>query len=285
MVPHRRKIAKPPTTKRSTKSKDTHLANKRVFLSFSSLDNELGDLFFEVILKSGLGLENKVIFYTGQLASGARGDDFVEGIKKSIKQCKIFIPLLTVNYFDSQMCCFELGGAWISNISVNALLVRPYAYEDLARIYIIRNNDTSYINTEDGLEKLRMKMEEKGLCKLTSSDELNWNDMKKNFIEKSKSIIENIEHSKKCRTLREWRIDIPISTCSRKENDIKTLIDYLKENDLIDGHLRYENLESMTAVHEIYFRKTTDMQKINDYIGGNNLAINIRSALRGDNDA
>lgn len=81
----------------------------KVFISHSEQDKNIAIClasFFESINHS------IDVFCTSEKGSIKSGSDFVKTITKELKDCNVFIPLLSNNYYRSRFCMVELGFAY-----------------------------------------------------------------------------------------------------------------------------------------------------------------------------
>lgn len=80
-----------------------------IFLSHSVKDKEIADIFKDFLCNLSVEVE---VFYSSNPGMIEQGTDFVQSIEEALKNCEIFIPLLSENYLSSKYCMIELGYAY-----------------------------------------------------------------------------------------------------------------------------------------------------------------------------
>ena len=86
--------------------------DKKIFISHSSLDTEIGEKFVDALID--IGIPKEIIFFSSRYHTGVElGKDFHAVIKDNIKSCDIVIFLLTRNFYNSAACLNEMGAAWV----------------------------------------------------------------------------------------------------------------------------------------------------------------------------
>jgi len=106
-----------------------HLRNK-FFISHSSKDSALVELFINHILKLGLGLRNNEIFCTSIDGTGIKsGEDFKDRIKNELLKCKVVIQIMSPQYKQSEICLNEMGAAWVLCETIIPIVIPPLNYD------------------------------------------------------------------------------------------------------------------------------------------------------------
>lgn len=117
-----------------------------IFVSHSHKDEGIASAlvsFFE----SGIGVEDREIRCTSQLTTGLTvGADIADEIRRDIKRCEYFVPLVTQNSLMSEFVGFEIGAAWAFQKRIIPLvffpkgdatvqsLLRGFLYRDLTQL-------------------------------------------------------------------------------------------------------------------------------------------------------
>lgn len=106
--------------------------SKKIFLSHAKLDREIANRIIDKLIVPIFNMDKqKDVFYTSRRATGIRSNtNWKENIKENLTECKIFIPLITVNFKNSEMCLSELGAAWALNKAIYPLLLPPIDYDN-----------------------------------------------------------------------------------------------------------------------------------------------------------
>ena len=95
---------------------------KKIFISHSSLDTEIGEKFVDVLIE--IGIPKEIIFYSSRYHTGVEiGNDFHAEIKQYLSSCDIVVFLLTKNFYNSPACLNEMGAAWILDKDISPILL------------------------------------------------------------------------------------------------------------------------------------------------------------------
>gem|GEM_PF-1069820 len=108
----------------------SHTGEKKVFISHSSEDDEIGK---EVInLLQLVGIKHSQIFYTSAAGYGTPlGKDWIETLKKEVSSEGIVLSLLSENYFKSQICLLEMGATWVLTKFKIPILIPPMVFKSV----------------------------------------------------------------------------------------------------------------------------------------------------------
>lgn len=99
-----------------------------IFVSHSSKDKYLIDLFLEKILILGCGLNDRTIFCTSIEGLGIKnGEDFREHIKQKLKKSSFSFVMISNNYRQSEVCLNEMGASW----TIDDLKVKQFLFPNL----------------------------------------------------------------------------------------------------------------------------------------------------------
>ena len=86
---------------------------KKIFISHSAIDAEIGEKFLEFLIS--LGYNKKNIFYSSKYHNGVEiGKNFPNVVRDNFIDADIIVLLLTENFYNSCYCVCEEGAAWIS---------------------------------------------------------------------------------------------------------------------------------------------------------------------------
>ncbi|GAB3217314.1 toll/interleukin-1 receptor domain-containing protein [Algoriphagus aestuariicola] len=133
----------------------TPITEKKVFISHSSKDNEIGK---EVVnMLQLIGVKHSQIFYTSAAGYGVPlGKDWVETLKSEVSRDGVVISLLSRHYFTSQICLLEMGATWVLSKLHVPVLIPPLTYDETNGV----------INTTQGFQIL---------------DRLKWSSLKRDL--------------------------------------------------------------------------------------------------------
>lgn len=204
----------------------------KIFISHSSKDKAIVDLFKNVILNAGLGISDNNIAYTSAPETGVpTGGNIPQYIKENLAYSDFVFFMISDNYRKSEVCLNEMGAAWALDKNVKPLLLHNVSFESVGWLY--RANLCAEIDNADRLDELRDEFLEKyDSCPKT----LVWNRQKAEFIAKIATLTQN--------TTALIRIDMPI-----EENEELGLLDY---RDAFDNHMALFNQIAGVLTDEMY---------------------------------
>ncbi len=112
------------------------MESKIIFISHAAANKDIADKLVD-LLGMGIGISDSEIFCSSLEGLGVpSGTNFVEFIRQQIKEPKVVILLLTVDYFSSQFCLCELGAAWVLSHNIIPLLVKPLEFRDMKAVLV-----------------------------------------------------------------------------------------------------------------------------------------------------
>jgi predicted transport protein len=103
----------------------------KIFISHSSKDKEIVNLFCENILHYSLKIDTtKQLFNTSLDGSKpVSGEDFRNRIKDELTEASHVLQFISTNYKSSEVCLNEMGAAWVLNSKVIPLIVDQGGYD------------------------------------------------------------------------------------------------------------------------------------------------------------
>lgn len=102
-----------------------------VFVSHASRDIKLAESLIQ-LFEGGIGLSPTQIFCSSFDEQGIPGgSDWHKTIKDELRQAKVIVSLVSMNYYSSVYSLCEFGAAWISDKQIIPLLVPPLDYGNL----------------------------------------------------------------------------------------------------------------------------------------------------------
>ncbi len=158
-----------------------------IFISFSFSD-EMFAIELSKLLKK-ISKDDKIVYCVAEnnnYNAVKYGEDFSEDFLKNVKECTIFIPLLSTNYLSSISSIIEFGVALGNDKIILPLLLPESDYQNFNNVYNLRNRDFYGIDDQKKFKKfLSMIREELNIIKYEESDVIdffcNINEMKKNY--------------------------------------------------------------------------------------------------------
>lgn len=126
----------------------------QIFISFS-FNDEMFALELSKLLKK-ICKDDKIVYCVAEnnnYNAVKYGEDFSEDFIKNVKDCRIFIPLLSSNYLLSISSIIELGVALGTDKQILPLLLPESNYQDFDKIYNLRNRDFYSIEQHNKFKK------------------------------------------------------------------------------------------------------------------------------------
>lgn len=127
---------------------------KKVFISHSSKDSKVVELFAEVILCSGLGVKAEDIFASS--IDGHKvivGNNWRDEIKQNIQNAKVVFAIVTPNYKKSEICQNELGATWILSNRIIPLYISPITPSCVGPL--LSSLQVEQIDNEKSIDRIR----------------------------------------------------------------------------------------------------------------------------------
>ncbi len=160
----------------------------KIFISHSSSDKEIIDLFKNKILNGGLGVADDDIAYTSAVETGViTGGNIPQYIKDNIESCDFVFFMISENYRKSEICLNEMGASWALDKCIKPFIIGDIGFESIGWLY--GRNLGAKIDDGERLDELRdIFIEQYGLKTKTNV----WNRYKAEFIS---SISEHLQSS------------------------------------------------------------------------------------------
>ena len=203
----------------------------KIFISHSSLDKDIVDLFKNIILNAGLGIVDDDIAYTSAPETGVpTGGNIPQYIKENIADSDFVFFMISDNYRKSEVCLNEMGAAWALDKNVKPILLYDVSFHSVGWLYGM--NLCAKIDDADRLDELRDEFLDKyGSCPKTAV----WNRQKTEFISKIATLTPN--------NTALIGIDTPI-----EEDEELGLLDY---RETFDNHLNLFNQKAKVLTNEM----------------------------------
>jgi hypothetical protein len=183
------------TFARKQEEKNNMQNTKSIFISHSSMDKELVDLFVDQFLRLGLEVPSNEIFCTSLAGMGIpSGEDFRNAIKDKLTTAALVFLLITPNYHKSQMCLAEMGAAWVLGKRVIPIIVPPIAYESAG--ILVSPNQIIRLDNSSNLDQLKTDVESalglEGRVHLAT-----WGSTKEKILKKISTLLADEQNGKK----------------------------------------------------------------------------------------
>lgn len=124
----------------------------KAFISHSSKDSEVAKKFSSFL--SELSIEVSIFCSFLNLN---QGDDFVEIIEHGLKDCDVFIPLISTNYLSSKYCMIELGYAYSRYVDKSGkFFIFPFCLPPITKDQALIGTPLSHIQTEQINDKVKL---------------------------------------------------------------------------------------------------------------------------------
>lgn len=203
----------------------------KIFISHSSEDKDIVDLFKNIILNAGLGISDNDIAYTSAPETGVpTGGNIPQYIKENIADSDFVFFMISDNYRKSEVCLNEMGAAWALDKNVKPLLLHDVSFKSVGWLFSM--NLCANINDAERLDELRDEFLDKyHSCPKTAV----WNKQKAEFIARIATLTPN--------NTALIRIDMPI-----EESEELGLLDY---REAFDCHI-FDFVQIMNVISNAY---------------------------------
>jgi len=126
-----------------------------IFISHSSKDKDIVTSFFDNLLRLGLDISMKDIFYSSHPASGiSLGENIPDELKKALNEMTIFIQYVSKGYKKSEVCLNEMGAAWVRLPKNKILILKAPDVKFKALGFLNIQNVALSINKKEDLLKI-----------------------------------------------------------------------------------------------------------------------------------
>lgn len=152
----------------------------KIFISHSSLDKNIVDLFKNIIVNAGLGIADDDIAYTSAPETGVpTGGNIPQYIKENIADSDFVFFMISDNYRKSEVCLNEMGAAWALDKNVKPILLYDVAFNSIGWLYGM--NLCAKIDDSGRLDELRDEFLDKYESRPKTAV---WNKQKAQFLSK-----------------------------------------------------------------------------------------------------
>lgn len=142
-----------------------------MFVSFCQKDKNLVEEFLD-FLQLGMGITKEQIFCTLCEDSLIVGKNYIDKIRKEIKEARIVVAIITEDYLKSKSCMMELGAAWVLEDEkiFFPIVVSPVTFEKVENS-LLKGYQLSALN-KAGLLRLYDLCVENGIVRHMNTDGL-----------------------------------------------------------------------------------------------------------------
>ena len=153
-------------------------SHKKIFISHSSKDKQIVDIFVDKLLHLGLQIDPNDVAYTSREETGVgTGEDIRKFIKENISTCDFVFFMISENYKKSEICLNEMGAAWATDRTVIPLVFPNLSFDSIGWLYNVRKG--LLLNDPDALDSIFDDITEKYSYKPRINT---WNRNKNEFI-------------------------------------------------------------------------------------------------------
>lgn len=153
----------------------------KIFISHSSKDKAIVNPFVSYILRLGLKIDLRNLFYSSQESTGViAGDNIFSKIKEEVVPADIVFLMFSENYEKSNPCLMELGATWGKGTQFIPILLPDYDCNKLEKWHM-KDIKAIKINDENNLDQLFNIISRKYPDK--QLDVTDWNEQKRTFLE------------------------------------------------------------------------------------------------------
>lgn len=158
---------------------------KRIFISHSSKDKPIVQLFVDDILQLGTGLKPEHIFCTSIEDMGIKnGEDIRKHIHENIKNADYSILLISKNYKESEICLNEMGAVWAYDNKVRFYLLPDADFDSIG--WLCNTRIAERIDSSIALDELHEQLQQ--YYSLQNESIRSWSRQREKFLQDIKRI-------------------------------------------------------------------------------------------------
>lgn len=157
---------------------------KKIFISHSTKDKDVIENFVDMILTSGVGINEKDIFCTSIEDMGVKnGEDIRKHIQDNIRHADFSFLLISNNYKASEICVNEMGAVWAYNSNVRCYLLPNLGFDKIGWLCDTKKADK--LNDTIALDALQKEL----IAYYSLPDKgLSWSRQREKFLEYVKTL-------------------------------------------------------------------------------------------------
>lgn len=163
----------------------TERKQKRIFISHSSKDKHIVQIFVDDILQLGIGLKPEHIFCTSIEDMGIKnGEDIRRHIHDNIKNADYSILLISKNYKKSEICLNEMGAVWAYDNKVRFYLLPDADFDSIG--WLCDTRIAERIDSSIALDELHEQLQK--YYSLQNTSITSWSRQREKFLQDIKRI-------------------------------------------------------------------------------------------------
>ena len=139
----------------------------KIFIIHSSRDRELIRILLD-FLQIGMGISRDEIFCTSYPEELPTGDNFIEIIRKQMRNCEAAFLVITDNFLKSQFCLTEMGAAWGLGKRIYPILLVSL---DKVEKTPLKGLQVRFLNNENDISAIYDELRNNGIITRTSTAE------------------------------------------------------------------------------------------------------------------
>lgn len=149
-----------------------------IFVSHSSKDKEVVKIFVDEILKAGLRFEDSEIVFTSEEATGVEtGENVPTFIIDNIRNCSVFLSMVSPQYAESAICMNEVGAALALGKKPCSVLLPNADYKHLG--WLVNLDKAARADDDESVDSLMETICNK--CGKTVPKPKSWNPVSKKY--------------------------------------------------------------------------------------------------------
>lgn len=158
---------------------------KKIFISHSSKDKAIVQLFVDDILQLGIGLKPEQIFCTSiEDMSIKNGEDIRKHIHNNIKNADYSFLLISKNYKESEICLNEMGAVWAYDNNVKLYLLPDANFKNIG--WLCDTRIAERIDSSISLDALHEQLQR--YYSLQNTSITSWSRHREKFLQDIKQI-------------------------------------------------------------------------------------------------
>lgn len=165
---------------KSEKTTTSNMQNDKplIFVSHSSKDKAVVKIFVDEILKAGLRFEDSEIVFTSEEATGVETSDNIPAfIIDNIRNCSIFLSMVSPQYAESAICMNEVGAALALGKKPCSVLLPNADYKHLG--WLVNLDKAAKADIDESIDSLMETICNK--CRKTVPMPKSWNPVSKKY--------------------------------------------------------------------------------------------------------
>ena len=163
----------------------TNDKQKNIFISHSSKDKAIVQLFVDDVLQLGAGIKPEQIFCTSIEDMGIKnGDDIRKHIHQNIKNADYSFLLISNNYKKSEICLNEMGAVWAYGNNVKLYLLPNTNFDCIG--WLCNTRIAERIDSSIALDELHEQLQQHYSLHNTSIK--SWSRLREKFLREIRTI-------------------------------------------------------------------------------------------------